>query len=241
MKRRSRAGGEPNKAQRRKTPEPKRRNAPKVAARSNSPPTNEKTEVARLTRELHEALDQQATTSEVLSVISSSPGELEQVFQSMLENATRVCEAKFGALYRFDGKFFHLAAQFGSSPEVAEFRRQCRPFQPDPRGHLDRVMRTKQVSHTANAEVVTGPAARLDGARSAVCVPMLKDDVLTGAIFIYRQEVRSFTDKQIALVQNFAAQAVIAIENTRLHELRRPGRDCHRECAATQRTAPAHD
>ena len=175
-------------------------------------------ENTRLLNELRESLQQQTATSEVLSVISSSPGELEPVFQAVLENAVRICEAKFGVLLRFDGDAFHYAAEVGTPPEYAEYQSRRGPFQPIPGGQLDRVMRTKQVSHSDDnaAETVHSSAFTLGGARSRVVVPMLKDDVLIGAIVIYRQEVRPFSDKQIALLRNFAAQAVIAIENARL-------------------------
>jgi GAF domain-containing protein len=182
-------------------------------------------ELQQRTADLGESLEQQTATSEVLRVISSSPGDLEPVFQAMLENAVRICEAKFGTLYRFDDQAFDFAASVGTPPEFREFLRRRGRFQPAPGAEpfLERVMRTKQVSHTADeaAEAVSGPSAKLGGARSLVSVPMLKDDELIGAIIIYRQEVRPFTEKQIALVQNFAAQAVIAIENARLlNELR---------------------
>ena len=175
------------------------------------------------TTDLTESLEQQTATSEVLKVISSSPGELEPVFQTILENATRICEAKFGHLVLVEGDLFRVAAEANTPPALAQFFRERGAYPPTPGSHLDRVMRTKQISHTADdtAEVVQGIAARYGSARAVIAVPMLKDDELIGVILIYRQEVRPFTDKQIALVQNFAAQAVIAIENTRLlNELR---------------------
>src|SRR5262245_15311096 len=175
------------------------------------------------TRELSESLEQQTATSEVLKVISSSTSELQPVFQAILENAIRICEANFGHIVLLEGNLFRMAVQVNMPPKLAEFFNQRGPFEATSGSHLDRVMRTKQVSHTADdtTEAVQGIAAKYGGPRSLVAVLMLKDDILIGAIMIYRQEVRPFSDKQIALVQNFAAQAVIAIENTRLlNELR---------------------
>jgi GAF domain-containing protein len=175
-------------------------------------------EVQARTRDLQESLQQQTATSEVLKVISSSPGDLKPVFSSMLENAVNICDAKFGNLFLADGDTARWEAGVGTPPKLAEFFTQSTWFRPTPGSHLDRVLRTKQVSQTTDdtAETVIGASARLGGARSTVCVPMVKDDSLVGAIVIYRTEVRPFTDKQIDLVKNFAAQAVIAIENARL-------------------------
>jgi GAF domain-containing protein len=187
-------------------------------------------ELRQRTDDLSEALEQQTATSEVLRVISSSPGELEPVFQAMLENATRICEAKFGVLFRFDGNMFNFAADVGTSPEFAAFLRERGPLRPGPETALARLAKAKQIVPiedltSARAYVERDPlavaAVELGGVRTYLGVPMLKENELVGAIAIYRQDIRPFTDKQIALVQNFAAQAVIAIENARLlNELR---------------------
>ena len=170
------------------------------------------------TAELAESLEQQTAMSEVLRVISASPGELEPVFQAMLENATRICAARFGVMFRYDGEAFEFAAEVGTPPALAEFVRRRGRFLPGPNTQLHRVLQTKAVSHTDDYAALApdAPPARLGGARSTIDVPMFKDGALVGVISIYRQGVRPFTDKQIALVQNFADQAVIAIENTRL-------------------------
>jgi len=190
-------------------------------------------ENARLLTETREALEQQTATAEVLQVINSSPGDLVPVFDAMLEKAIRLCGANHGILFTYDGECFHLGATHGSDPRFVEWARQLGPLKP-PASHsgrgvgLARISGGERLVHIADvretdafraAEQPIGPGAQLlvrFGVRSYLGVALRRDDTLLGAIVIYRREVRPFSEKEIALLENFAAQAVIAMENARL-------------------------
>ena len=239
MKKPSRAGGKPAKARPHSALKPTGRNAPKPQSNRRSAADDSESEVAQLKRELHEAVEQQTATAEILRVISSSAGDLQPVFEAILENATRICDAKFGNLWLREGDKFRIVAIYGGSPEYREYLFAEPLVVLDPQDAISRVVSNREVvqiddiskapTYGMRTRIATIKIAK---ARTLVGVPMLKDNEVVGIIAIYRQEVRPFTDKQIALVQSFAAQAVIAIENARLlNELRQRTTDL------TERTA----
>jgi transcriptional regulator with GAF, ATPase, and Fis domain len=218
------ASRKPAKAQ--QTVKAKRGTASKPARNRRLSALSKDTDVTRLARERDDAVEQLSATSEVLKLISSSPGELQAVFAAILANAVRLCEANFGTLYLYEGGAFRMVATHNTPPAYVEARGR-RPHRPHPDSPRGQMIRTKQPVHVADLAATQSYAEReptvvdsveLGAVRTVVGVPMLKDNELIGTIAIFRQEVRPFTDRQVAL-------------------LRQPGGARHRECAAAQRAA----
>ena len=221
MRQRSRAGSERAKSQRHKAVTLKRRSAPESVGARGSSVAGEETEVARLSRELHEALEQQAAISKVLQVMSASPAEIQPVLDAVAENAARLCEANNAVIFRLESDRLRHVASYGGIPTTSHPSEGNLANRDTVSGRAVCDRRTVHV-HDLSAEDSEYPVgskhAKRDGHRTTLATPLLREGVPIGAILIRRMEVRPFSNKQIALLETFAHQAAIAIENVRLFE-----------------------
>jgi two-component system, NtrC family, sensor kinase len=224
MSRHTKAGGAPVGARHRRTAGRKRRAAVAPARRRRSPVRPRETKTSRLARELNEATEQQRATSEVLRLIGGSSGDLQPVFASILKSAVRICDADIGVINRWDGHILQLIATHNMPAAYVELRKKS-PYHPDQHSASGRMLSNRGPVHIADLAAdrayrernpPTVAAVEIAGVRTALAVPMWKEDELIGSFTVGRREIRPFTDKQIAILQNFAAQAVVAIENARL-------------------------
>src|SRR5579871_3283327 len=247
--RRHTSGDRPVKA-RRRTAAPKRSVVAKAARSRLASEPGSKTEVARLTRELSELAEQQQATAEVLRLIGGSSGDLQPVFSNILASAIRLCDAHNGVINRWDGQALQLIAALNMPQAYVELRKQS-PYSRRQHSASGRMLAARRPIHiadlTADAAYLEGnpptvAAVELGGVRTMLAVPMLKENELIGSFSIGRTELRPFTEKQIEIVQNFAAQAVVAIENARLlHELRETlqQQTARRRCCRSSPVRPA--
>src|ERR1700730_14166594 len=242
MRRRSRASGKAAERRRRRSETPKRGKTPTVRGRSSP-----ETELAKLRRQLTEAFQQQAATVDVLKAISRSRFDLQAVLDPLAETAVRLCGARRGVIFRRDGDSYHGVAFYNASPELVDFIRR-HPVTPGRHSITARVALERRTVHVADLQA--DPEYRyarrdVDPIRTELGVPMFRGDDILGVIILYKLEVQPFTDKQVELVETFADQAVIAIENVRLftelHEKNRALTAAHAQVSAAleQQTATA--